>query len=257
VLTIIYYTDNTLPEDLETTVQRQLVLSAEGKPIISVSQKPLAFGRNICLGDIGRSHLSIYRQMLAGGEAADTEWVGLAEHDCMYTPEHWNFMPPDKGVFWYNINHYFVNSTTGEYSYYRRRVLSMLICAKDIFLRAVREKVWMLGQGHMIRKGVAGAMEPGCLPDSEAFVKIACEPGVCDDRRDYLDALAQFKDLGKELGRWKAEAFATTLPNLDIRHGGNFSGARRGTRRRCFELPYWGKWKSLSPGNAVSMEVCA
>ena len=172
VLSIIYYTDNTLPEGLETTVQQQLVLSAEGKPIISVSQKPLTFGENICLGDIGRSHLSIYRQMLAGGEAADTEWIGLAEHDCMYTPEHWNFVPSDKGIFWYNINHYFVNTATGEYSFQRRRVLSMLICARDIFLRAVREKVWMLEQGYMLRKGMAGAMEPGCIPNEKAFIKI-------------------------------------------------------------------------------------
>ena len=95
MISIVYYTDNTLPEPLATAVQRQLIRSAEGKPIISVSQKPMDLGRNICLGDIGRSHLSIYRQILAGAEAADTELVGLAEHDCLYTPEHWNYVPPD------------------------------------------------------------------------------------------------------------------------------------------------------------------
>ena len=124
----------------------------------------------------------------------------------------------------------------------------MLICSREILLKAVRDKVWMLEQGYMIRKGKAGAMEPGCLPTEEALIKITCEPGVCDGRKDYVDSLAQFKDLGKEVGRWNAHGFSTVLPNLDIRHGGNFSGGRRGRERRCFELPYWGSMKEIFGG---------
>jgi hypothetical protein len=227
-------------------VQDKLVIAAEGKPIISVSQKPIEFGLNICVGDIGRSHLSMYKQMWAGGKEASTEFISLAEHDCLYTPEHFNWIPPEPDVFYYNVNHWFVQangSRTGEYSYMRRRVLSMLICGRDIFLKAVSEKVWMLEHGWMIKKGVAGACEPGVLPSEESMVPILqAEFGIKENSLDYQSTLAQFKDLGKELGRWKAEAFRTTLPNLDIRHGGNFSGGRRARENR-YDLPYWGRFE--------------
>lgn len=250
--TIIYYTDDSLPDNFASRIRELLLKSAGSISIISVSQKPLDFGHNICVGDIGRSHLSMYRQLLAGGEYIDSDYVVLAEHDCLYTPEHINWTPPQKDIFYYNINHWFAQWNSrrykGEYSYYRRKPLSQLICAKDIFIKAVEEKVWLLQNGYMIRKGQVGACEMGVVPNDEAFIRIfPCEPGVCDNRKEYIDALAQFKDLGKEIGHWKAKAFSTVLPNIDIRHGGNFSGRRRG-RQYCYELPYWGKLSEIFKG---------
>ena len=254
---IVYYTDNTLPDKFNTLVQKWLVHAADGKRIISVSQKPMTFGDNICLGDLGRSHLIMYRQMLAGAQAVTSPYIALAEHDCLYTPEHFNWHPPDPQVFYYNVNHWFLQyggRRHGEYTYQRRRVLSMLIAGRDIFLKACEEKVWMIEHGWMIKKGVAGACEPGVTPPEEAMIKVPtadmmkaslpCEPGVCDNRAEYIAALNEFKDLGKEIGRWKAEAFRTHLPNLDIRHDRNFSGGRKG-KEMCYELSYWGDGAEL------------
>jgi len=247
--TIVFYTDNSLPEKFFGFVKDRLVMAANGNPIISVSQKPIELGKNICVGELGRSHLSMYRQLLAGGEAATTDYIALAEHDCLYTPEHFEWVPPDNGKFFYNVNHWFVQLSGrhfGEYSYFRRKVLSQLICARDVFIKAVSEKVWMLEHGWMIKKGQGGACEPGAIPPEDSMTRVLpCEPGVYDERKEYLACLAEFKDLGKENGRWQAVAFRTELPNLDVRHGGNFSGGRRYKKKTAYELPYWGRFDSI------------
>ena len=60
--TVIYYTDNSIDEKLMKFCQKNILEAAQGKPIISVSQKPIDFGENICVGEIGRSHLNLYKQ---------------------------------------------------------------------------------------------------------------------------------------------------------------------------------------------------
>jgi len=260
--TIIYYTDHSLPKWLENRCQRELVKAAEGKRIISVGQKPMTFGYNICLGDIGRSHHSLFTQAITGARAATTKYIAMAEHDCMYAPEHFNWIPTDDGVFWYNVHHWFVQLDTGEYSYTRRRPMSMLICERELFIRAVEEKILMLETGFEIAKGVTGACEPGVCDNRQAFVTakenwirkngrvISGEPGVNDS--DIKEVMAKWdqehgsvdaalKDVGKE-EKWTAGAFKTELPNLDIRHGGNFSGGRK-QRQVAQSLPYWGNFK--------------
>jgi hypothetical protein len=272
-ITIIQYTDNSLDEKIARLCQDHLVVTSRLKPIISVSQKPIKLGTNICLGEIGRSHLSMYSQILAGVEASSTKYVALVEHDCLYSYEHFEWQPPKEDTFYYNLNVWFVQWKTGESHYQRRRVLSQLICGRDVCLEAIKDKVWLLKHGYMIRKGMTGACEPGCRSDKEAFIEAAfCEadwlkthdikdiktepiqiqtvtqePGICDERSEYKRVLKQFKDLGKEVSVWKAETFRTEIPNLDIRHTSNFSRGRRG-KDVFYELPYWGKLSEVLNG---------
>lgn len=269
-LTIIVYTDNSLDERIAKLCRDHLRVASELQPIISVSQKPIDLGRNICIGQTGRSHLSMYSQILAGLEAAETDVIALAEHDCLYSPEHFRWRPPELDVFYYNTNVWWVQWESGVYNFHRRRVLSQLICGREACLKAIRDKVYLLRNGYMIRHGVAGALEPGCVSDAEAFAHAAyCEagwlkshdikdikteppqlqavtqePGVCDEREVYLSVLKQFKDVGKEVGVWRAETFKTKIPNLDIRHNTNFSRGRS-TPDREYELPYWGVFEDV------------
>jgi len=272
-ITIIYYTDNSLDERIAKLCRDHLVVAARGKPIISVSQKPINLGTNICIGETGRSHLSMYTQILKGVEAAKTKYISLVEHDVLYSPEHFDWTPPQHDVFYYNQNVWFVKWASGEYFYQRRRVLSQLICGRDVCLKAIQDKVWMLKHGHMIRKGMAGACEFGVVSDKEAFEQAAyCEAdwlkthdikdikteplelqrvteemGVCDEKAEYRSVLNQFKDLGKEVSVWKADTFKTEIPNLDIRHTTNFSRGRR-PKSVEHELPYWGSFREIVNG---------
>lgn len=96
-LTIIYYTSNYLddknPYFLANT-KKQLLEAVGDMPIITVSHRPTVIGSNctnICLGNIGRSHLNIYKQILIGAKAAKTDWVAMAEDDILYSPQHFQF----------------------------------------------------------------------------------------------------------------------------------------------------------------------
>lgn len=264
------YTDNSLDERIASLCREQLIMASELKPIISVSQKPINLGQNICIGETGRSHLSMYTQILKGIEASETKYIALAEHDVLYSPEHFNWEPPQEDVFYYNLSVWFANWSTCEYFYQRRRVLSQLICGRDVALKAIKDKVWMLRHGYMIKKGIPGACEPGVLADREAFERAAYfeaewlkthevkdiktepieiqrvteEPGVCDEKPLYRNVVEQFKDLGKEVNLWQADTFRTDLPNIDIRHSTNFSRGRK-PKNIEYKLPYWGSFKEL------------
>lgn len=63
--------------------------ATEGTPIIAVSQKPQDFGDvRLCIGEIGRSWLSLFKQQDIGIAAATTPIVAFAEHDVLYSAEH-------------------------------------------------------------------------------------------------------------------------------------------------------------------------
>jgi len=232
---IVYYTDGSLNQFLFKKCQEYLFSAAEGKRIITVSQAPMDFGDNINMGALGRSHHSLFLQALTGAKAATTKYIALAEHDCVYHPEHFNWIPPDDKLFWYNVNHWLVEwggFNSGMYSYHRRKVMSQLICERNIFIEAIEEKLLMLEHSAGIRRG-----QPG-----------ACEPGVCDNRKAFVDAkkemLASQKDVGKDRHDYRAAPFRTINPNLDIRHKTNFSGGRRAKDRR-YSLPPWGGFHSV------------
>jgi hypothetical protein len=247
--TIIYYTDNTLEEGLLKFCQKKLLEAADGKRIISISQKPIDFGENICVGDIGRSHLNLYKQILIGVEKAKTKYIALAEHDCLYVKEHFDYIPPVDDKFFYNVNHWIVRLSDGKYTFARRKVLSMMIASTELTRVAAIDKVKMIEAGGMIRKGQPGACEFGVCTPQEAFVNdiSVCEFGVCDHRVEYLRYLASLKDFGKDIGLRRAIAFRTQIPCLDIRHGNNFSGNRHGNQK-CYSIPYWGTFKEVLNG---------
>ena len=240
---IVYYTDNSLPENLDRKVRIQLVKAAEGKQIICVSQKPMNYGRNIYVGDIGRSHLSMYKQILVGAETSKATFIALAEHDCFYTGEHFNWTPPDRDTFYYNLNNWLTQSYNGEYSFADdRKPMSQLICARKIMCEAAKERIRMLEQGWQIRRGAGYAVEFGIRTMQDSIKKWV--PRGKRRHHDYGADWDALMETGVTFRQWKFGTFKTELPNLDVRHGGNFSGRRR-ANKRTMELPYWGRFEDV------------
>lgn len=209
-LTILYITDNSLGERLDADVKRHLLSAAGDYSIVSVSQRPIELGRNICIGEIGRSWLSLYRGLIAGLLEIDTPFVATVEHDCLYTPEHFEFRPPDE-LFWYNANHwlldYYGQKAEGMFSMWPRRIaLSQLVVRRERLKLHVDLTIPILEQAELDRP-----------------------------RRRLL-----YSKLNPATEISNYNRFRTTHPNIDIRHGGNFTGPRRG-KHRCYELPYWGR----------------
>jgi hypothetical protein len=60
-----------------------------------------------------------------------------------------------------------------------------------------------------------------------------------DGKASYLHTY-----LNDFLEKYQKESFKTEIPMLDIRHATNFTGPRRGNRRR-YELPYWGRFENI------------
>jgi hypothetical protein len=92
--TIIYFTSNREDEEFEKKIQKILLRTSENRfPIISVSQKPIKFGENICIGDVGANDNNLYRQVLIACEAAKTPFVISAEADNLYPYDYFNYEP--------------------------------------------------------------------------------------------------------------------------------------------------------------------
>ena len=139
-LTLLYYTSNRISEHFREKVLSQLRYAA-GKevPIISVSQKPLDFGENICVGNIGRSLQNIYKQVFEGAKRVKTEYVALVEDDCLYVPEHFHYRPKD--CFAYNLNRWCLHQDLRLFSYRKRPILSQCIAPTKLLIECLEPRM--------------------------------------------------------------------------------------------------------------------
>lgn len=236
-VSILYLTDNDLDPKIRDVCIHYLHQAAGDTPIVSASQGPCSVGKNVNLGPIGRSGLNMYKQILAGLDLIDTKWVAIAEHDCIYDAEHFQFIPPDDQFFWYNLNVWFVQydnpkypEWNGMYSYKKnRRVQSQLICDVEKLRQVTYDQIKIVTepQWSTVRynKGVG---EPGTI-DLDKAMRLT--RGI--KRTNLREMIKQF------LIGYQARDFKTKIPSIDIRHGSNFTGPRRGNYRR-FELEPWG-----------------
>jgi len=114
-VTIIYYTSNMEDEIFEKKMRDNILKQSNGMSIISVSRKPIDFGKNICIGEQPVCYSNLWKQLLIGLKEAKTEFCIAAESDCLYPPEYFTFEPSVKDkvyhydnvwVFWKNKNRF-------------------------------------------------------------------------------------------------------------------------------------------------------
>jgi hypothetical protein len=240
--TILYLTDNSVPAEIGDLCKRILLREAGDIPIVSVSQKPIDFGINVCVGEIGRSWMSLYTQILAGLAVIKTDNVVIAEHDCLYLHEHLSYQPINQGAFYYNFNHWLVEwhghhpEIDGMYSYWpKRTALSQLVCTVDLLRQSTEEVMRLLNMGLKVDKGLHWYGEPGQTSEQFRQAFVEASSGRPTQLQAYL------KDY---ITKYQTEHFMTKQPNLDIRHGSNFTGPKRGNKR-CYELEPWGKFAEV------------
>jgi hypothetical protein len=123
-LTLLYYTSDVAWPEMTRNVRKHLLEITEGKlPIISVSQKPLDFGNNVCVGLIGQSYYNAYKQMLIGALKVKTKYIACVEDDTLYSMEHFAHRPP-KDTFSFNTNMWY----TEEDYYFNKYDHGMCTC---------------------------------------------------------------------------------------------------------------------------------
>lgn len=217
---LCFYTDNRVDPEILNAVKTQLIASTNGHPIVTVSLKPLDFGKNIVL-NLQRGHLAMAKQQLAGLEVLDTDIVFMIEHDILYPACHFDFTPPRKDVFYYNLNWWKVRVSDGQALHFKAKQVSGLCAYRNILIDYYRNRVRMIESGEI---GGRRHFEPG------------------GRHKDAYDKLTD-----KGFDTWFSE-----IPYVDIRHD-------RAVTRNIFdpsgyrgrvidwtlqdEIPHWGKTK--------------
>jgi hypothetical protein len=160
-LTVVYYTSNREDERFEARIRRSIRHASRGVPIISVSQKPIDFGVNICVGEVGVSGLNAWRQFQIGVQAAKTKYVCPAEADTLYPKEYFSFVPPRDDMY-YLAPLYVCFSQRGYGKYFARKSRgseSAMVVNRELVLSRLEvmydglptwgpdfDAVWLLGK---------------------------------------------------------------------------------------------------------------
>jgi len=211
---IIYYTDNSLEDDpskLGKQVRKRLKSMCGPIPITSISQEPLDFGKNICIGKQPRKYKSVYEAVKVGVESArDDEILYLCEHDVFYHPSHFVKVPDRNDTLYFNKNRYYYS--LGQDSFLKARglrALSQCVGTKAALLQHINEQL-----------------------------------------ADCGDEITRRWKFWEEESSVRCENFESARPNVDILHGGNLTlkGAWKkryvkGDRKGLYNLPGWGSPK--------------
>jgi hypothetical protein len=218
-LTVIYYTANVLREPAFTNIQKILLEAIGDTPLISVSQKPIKFGQNICMGPIGQSYLNIYKQMLVGVKAAKTKYVAMAEDDTLYSKEHFTKYTPRDDEFAYDMARWALYTWNPDiYSIKYRIVNSMLICPRNLLIEALEER----------------------------FAKYP------DESKIPLRYWSEFSKYERWLGVTvrKQMQYTAEVPSIVLSHEDAIGFGYTGTAKRlgevkAYDIPVWGKARQL------------
>ena len=233
-LTVIYYTSNYLektnPYFLHNT-RIQFIKAIGDLPVIIVSQKPTSFinmkvdETNVCVGELGRSHLNIYRQILEGAKAATTEFVALAEDDILYSYEHFHNeyigMYPDKFLYDMNKVSVFTWIKPALFSFrHDRMVVNQLIAPRKLLIEALEERFMKVTERMM-----QGEKE-------EKLIK-------------YWGDLGRYEDILGVTVR-PTKTFMCKCPSIVFSHENAFGYLNHGKKKRLGdlrikELEYWGR----------------
>lgn len=210
---LVYYTSHNCSEEIILRVQRNLLEVSE-YPIVSVSLKPIRFGINIVL-NLEQSPLTMYKQILKGLETIDTDIVFLVEHDVLYPKCHFEFTPPTKDKFYYNLNWWKVRVTDGQAIQWKAVQVSGLCAYRELLIEHYKERVRRTKRRFSNRVG----FEPG---------------------------LHQFP---RGIDNYQLETWWSDEPCLDISHGTNVTKTRFALNDRLENVilsdtvPFWGQTK--------------
>jgi hypothetical protein len=230
---IVYYTDNRLTGTRLDYVVRQQIFNTQYE-IVSVSLQPLEFGKNIVINR-PRGILTMFKQILVGLEASSADIVFLAEHDVIYHPSHFRFVPPKKNVYYYNENAWRLNSVDGQALFYYCKQTSGLCAYRELLVEHYRKRI------AKVEQNAIDLAAKGELVKNDGFSRhMGFEPG-CHSYPRGVD-------------NYKAERWLAPYPNLDVRHDKNLTPNRWKqeqfrNRDACLgwqladEVPGWGRTK--------------
>jgi hypothetical protein len=187
---IIFYTDPSLKNERLKKLSRKTIKKS-GLPIVTISlRETVNMGKNITIHGY-RSHTMLYTQILLGLLISDADYVFFCEHDCLYHPSHFEFTPPTDNKYYYNNNVYKYRLSDRKVVSYDCNWLSQLCASRKLLIRHYLKRFKMIANGE------------------RAY---GYEPGTGQSRNIE----------NTDFEHWESK-----FPNLDVRHGRNWTGVRR------------------------------
>ena len=198
---IIYYTSNREAPEFEKKIQDDLLSKSGVLPIISVSQKPMYLGENICVGNVGVSGFNMCRQVQIGCERATTDFVISAEADCLYSPDYFYFTPTKSNACYRNTNIYILKY---KRDFFNKKTMSTFsqVINREYYLKRLNE----------LFKGA---------------------PQWSKEEKNFP------KERGKKLFN-SYETFETEFPCISFKTGKGMRQHTNTLEEEFKELPYWG-----------------
>ena len=261
---MLYYTSHTCPMRIARKVQRNLRKISEDKgiPLYSSSLKPMPHMgiKNIIQPlehseykmidgaleevQVGRTKpglKTMTQQILDGLKIIKEDIVFMCEHDVLYHPTHFDFIPEKEDVYYYNTNSWRLRESDGHCLYNGARSLSGMVAYRKTLIKHYEERLRRIisleeeaeendGQVHSLKN------PENLIPLKEGIHRLGFEPGT-HNRKDKID------DLG-------CADFRSEVPNVDVRHENNVTESRWSIDQfrskppawiEAEEIPGWGK----------------
>jgi glycosyltransferase involved in cell wall biosynthesis len=139
--TIVYYTGNTEEESFEQKVRDNILRVKGNMPIISVSQKPIDFGKNICVGEIGKNYENAFKQVLIGLQEATTPYVVMCESDVLYPAKgYFDFVPTDPTVIYTYDNVWLMWDRINRTRFYKHgTTCGSIILSRELYISMLKD----------------------------------------------------------------------------------------------------------------------
>lgn len=210
--TIVFCSSNMEKPEFEAKIRQNILDNCGGLPIISVTQKPIDFGKNICVGsEIGVSGFNFFRQVLIGCEAANTDFIISAEADCLYPPDYFTYRPDRKDVCYRNSNLYVMPDLRDFYFYKGEGATHAQIVGREFYIKTLTK---------LFDKAPMWSAEEKNFPKER------------HRKEDVFN---------------KIEYYRTENPVVQIKTHRGMRYYTHSDRTPIYTLPYWGEGKLLRP----------
>lgn len=151
---ILYFTDNRMSRKINYEVRSRIKQIAKDKnmELVCSSRKPVKYmGKNV-VTDEPRGYLTMFRQILKGLEAMESDIVFMAEHDVLYPPEHFDFTPPSRDNYYYDVNWWKIHMNDGFAISWEADQVSGLCAYRDKLIEYYKHRVETFDKDNFDRK---------------------------------------------------------------------------------------------------------
>lgn len=208
-ITCIYYSSNKENPEFEKRIRDNILKVCGDLPIVSVTQKPINFGKNIVVGDVGASGFNMFRQVQIACLEAKTKYVLSIEADCLYPPDYFTFIPKKDNICYRDKNLYVMPQHRNYFFKKEEGATHAQIIGREFYLDTLEK---------LFEGGPDWSVEERNFPKERTHQK----------QEDVF-----WKD--------QIEFYETTNAVIQIKTSQSMRHFTNSDRTPRYELPYWGK----------------